>query len=133
MKKEKSCGAVIYYKEEQNLYLVIQQLLGHYTFVKGHVENTETESETAIREITEETGLEVKLDTDFRIINTYKPKKGFIKDVVYFVAQSSSKDVQMQKEEVIDYKWLPIEKAIQLLTHSNDKIILQEADKYLNE
>lgn len=133
MKKEKSCGAVIYYKEEQNLYLVIQQLLGHYTFVKGHVEKTETESETAIREITEETGLEVKLDTDFRIINTYKPKKGFIKDVVYFVAQSSSKDVQMQKEEVIDYKWLPIEKAIQLLTHSNDKIILQEADKYLNE
>ena len=42
-------------------------------FPKGHVEKKETEEETALREIKEETGLKVALDTAFRKMVTYLP------------------------------------------------------------
>ena len=54
MRKEKSCGAVVYKKEHDNLYyLIIKQSKGHVAFPKGHVEGNETNEETAIREIKE--------------------------------------------------------------------------------
>ena len=43
MRKEKSCGAVVYKKEHDNLYyLIIKQSKGHVAFPKGHVEDGET-------------------------------------------------------------------------------------------
>ena len=58
MKYEKSCGAVIF---DGDKVLVIQQVKGHWGFPKGHVENGETEIETALREIKEETNLDVEI------------------------------------------------------------------------
>ena len=57
MTKEKSCGGIIY-KQENEVYkfLRIKPILGHWGFSKCHVEDGETEVETAIREIKEETG-----------------------------------------------------------------------------
>ena len=59
MKHEKSCGAVII---KNNKVLVLQQVAGHWGFPKGHVEKGETEVETAIREIKEETNLDVEIN-----------------------------------------------------------------------
>ena len=43
MKKEKSCGAIVYRKQEGVIqFLLIHQTLGHWTFPKGHVEDGET-------------------------------------------------------------------------------------------
>jgi len=57
-KREKSCGAIVYRRESGNvLYLIIQQKSRHWSFPKGHVERGESEKETALREIREETGL----------------------------------------------------------------------------
>ena len=68
MKKEKSCGAVVYRMEDGSpeILLIKHRNGGHWAFPKGHVEKNETESETALREIQEETGLAVDLDTGFR-------------------------------------------------------------------
>ena len=55
--REKSCGCIIINK---NKVLLIKQTKGHWGFPKGHVEKDETEIETAIREVKEETGLDVK-------------------------------------------------------------------------
>ena len=55
MKLEKSCGAVVYtLKNGKPQYVIVQSLEGFYGFPKGHIENNETEKETAIREIYEE-------------------------------------------------------------------------------
>ena len=61
---------------------------GHWAFPKGHVEKKETEPETALREIKEETGLKVELDTGFREMVTYSPKPNVMKDVIYFAAKA---------------------------------------------
>ena len=55
--REKSCGCIIINK---NKVLLIKQTKGHWGFPKGHVEKDETEIETAIREVKEETGLDIK-------------------------------------------------------------------------
>ena len=49
MKREKSCGAVIFKKSEDGkiLYLIEKMGLGHNSMCKGHVEKDETEHQTA--------------------------------------------------------------------------------------
>ena len=54
MKKEKSCGAIVYReKDGVEILLIKHKNGGHWAFPKGHVENKETEEETALREIWE--------------------------------------------------------------------------------
>ncbi len=44
MRKEKSCGAVIYkYIDNELFILLLKHNLGHWSFAKGHVEDSETE------------------------------------------------------------------------------------------
>ena len=132
--KEKSCGAVIYYQHDDvRVYLLIQHVNGgHWAFAKGHVENEETEVETALREIKEETQLEVILDANFRSEVTYSPKPGVVKDVIYFIAESKSLNVMNQQEEVTQIMWLPLEEALQRLTYESDRQVLTDASAYLD-
>lgn len=132
MIKEKSCGAVVYKKEEEKIYFLIEEMkAGHYSIPKGHVENNETEIETALREIKEETNLEVNLDSNFREVVSYSPYEGCIKDVVFFVAKAKTFDMKEQLIEVTSLKWLEPVDAINILTFDSDKEILRKALKYL--
>lgn len=136
-KYEKSCGAIVYYLEnDQPHYLVIQHRNGgHWAFTKGHVENDETEVETALREINEETAVDtVTVDTGFRNVLSYSPAPEVEKEVVYFVAEvegAVAKSVEKQEAEVLDTKWLPYKEAIDLVTYESDRTLLSEADQYI--
>ena len=112
MKKEKSCGAVTFCFRDNVIYYLIEHMaLGHYSLPKGHVEENETEIETAKREIKEETNLEVIIDNNFRQVITYSPYEGIIKDVVFFVAEIKSGDIISQLSEVSDIRFLPYKEA----------------------
>lgn len=132
MKKEKSCGAIIYKYENNELYiLLLKHNQGHWAFAKGHIEENETEEETAIREIKEETNLEVKIDTNFRYITTYSPKENTIKDVVYFIATPKSTNIKEQIEEISQIKWFKKEDSLNQVTYNDDKEVLKNAIKYI--
>lgn len=90
MKREKSCGALVYRYEGDRLMLLLLRHRhgGHWSFPKGHVEGEETETETALREIREETGLSVSLREGFRHTVEYYPKPGVRKQVVYFLGEA---------------------------------------------
>lgn len=134
MKKEKSCGAVVYKKENNQIYILIEEMrLGHFSIPKGHVEKNETEIETAIREIKEETNLEVIIDDRFREMVTYSPYVGCLKDVVFFVAEAKSEELINQEIEVSNLYWLSPQLAINKLTYESDKQVLKKALKYLGE
>ena len=81
---EKSCGAIIFNEDK---VLVVKQTSGFYGFPKGHVEIGETEKETAIREVKEETGLDIKIISDKRYTQSYIVKENVHKDVVFFIAK----------------------------------------------
>jgi len=134
MKYEKSCGAVVFFRSAEPEYLIIfnkkGNAPGHWGFPKGHVEDNETEEETAMREIFEETGLKPVILKDFRNVSTYSPKEGVTKDSVYFLAESSSKAVTPQQSELADYKWCSFEEAEKLLTF--DANILKNAKEHID-
>ena len=132
MKHEKSCGAVVYrIRDGYPEFLVEYMKKGHVSIPKGHVEGNETEAETAIREIREETGLEVRLDTVFRHDIYYSPEEGIHKQVIFFAAEAVSEDMKNQECEVVFLKWMPYGKAIQVVTYDTDKDVLSHAAVYL--
>ncbi|MBQ8292511.1 MAG: NUDIX domain-containing protein [Bacilli bacterium] len=134
MIKEKSCGAVVYKKENGQIYILIEKMKkGHYSIPKGHVENNETEIETATREIKEETNLEVEIDTNFKEVVSYSPYEGCIKDVVFFVAEAKTFDLINQEVEVSNLLWLKPVEAIEILTFGSDKEVVKKALKYLGD
>ena len=99
--KEKSCGAIVYKKENDEFkFLLVHQNNGNYSFPKGHMEENETELETALREIKEETNLDVEIDTDFRHQVTYLVEsRNVMKDTVYFLATPKTDDLKPKKEK----------------------------------
>ncbi len=129
---EKSCGAAVFLKENgRRLYLVEIMRQGHTSLCKGHVEGDETEQETARREILEETGLEVTFLDGFRETICYSPYPGCSKDVVFFLAQTASRDTVAQLSEVSSIRFLPLEEALESLTYEDDRRILRAADRFL--
>ncbi len=127
MKKEKSCGAIVYRTRDSwvEVLLIRHKNGGHWAFPKGHVEKQETEEETALREIKEETGLKVKLDTSFRRMVTFSPKPGVLKDVVYFAGKLSGGDQKAQEAEVTGMEWAAPQEALNRITFENDKDTLR--------
>jgi 8-oxo-dGTP pyrophosphatase MutT (NUDIX family) len=132
MKWERSYGAVCYKKEDGAILFLIEKMgLGHYSLPKGHIEEGETPSSCALREIKEETGLEVELDTSFSSDIVYSPKKGIEKKVTFFLAKIVGGELKAQKEEVDSIYFLDYIKARDILTYSSDKKVLDEANNRL--
>ena len=134
MKYEKSCGAAVYRRAECGLLILVEWMRkGHVSIPKGHVEGGETEGETALREIREETGLRVTLDEGFRRVVQYSPKEGVLKDVVFFAAEYAGGEIQVQPEEVAMAKFLPLSEAVEAMTYDTDRDTLRALAAYLEQ
>ena len=116
MKYEKSCGCVIIV---HNKVLLIRDTNQNWGFPKGHVEENETEIETAKRETKEEVNLDVEIDENKRFEIVYNTDEDVEKTVVYFVAKPINNEIKPQDGEVIDIKWVDIEEADQQITFDN--------------
>ena len=127
---EKSCGGIIFYRTKQNVkILLVKNNNGRYwSFPKGHIEEGETEQETAIREIKEETGLDVTIDSSFREISEYCPFGKIRKRVVFFLARAFTDNVKIQEEEIDSYIWVDLQQARKLCTYDNDLRIIEKAE-----
>ena len=133
---EKSCGAVVFtVADGQIQYLLAQSLEGTYGFPKGHVEHGETEAETALREIFEETNIHASLLEGFRAVSEYRlpRKRDTMKQVVYFLGEYHNQQVIHQKEELHSARLVPYEEALRLLRFENSKQILTDANTFLLE
>ena len=145
MKYEKSCGAVIFRKtgvgepsdgqarsgEGWSVLLIRHNKGRHVSFPKGHVEPGETESQTAEREILEETGLHVRVDRRFRAENRYNIRPDTQKLVVIFAAVTDQAEITPQPEEIAEAEWVPLELADARLTYERDKRIMHDAFEHI--
>jgi bis(5'-nucleosidyl)-tetraphosphatase len=102
MNHEKSCGAVVFRDSAggPEFLTIRSEKYGHWGFPKGHVEKGESEHQTALREIKEETGLSVRLVDGFRKATGYFLSGDAYKEVIFFAAESSGEPVKIQLEEV---------------------------------
>lgn len=132
---EKTAGAVVYRKQgDQVEYLLLQSTNpgNFWGFPKGHVEGAETLVATAQREIREETGLTVPVDTSFAISTGYDLPNGNYKEMTLYLADlTTSPALTLQKEEIKDAAWLPYHEARKRLTYANLKGLLDQANAHL--
>jgi len=126
MTNEKSCGTIII---EGNKVLMITSKKDIFGFPKGHIENGETEIETAIRETKEEINLDVIIDENKRFSTSYMVGENIYKEVIYFVAYiDKSKEMNLipQKEEVNEIMWMDIDEVEEKLSFDDLKILWKE-------
>lgn len=122
---EKSCGAVILYKEkgadEASILLVKNQKGRFWSFPKGHVELWENEKETAVREIKEETDLDVEVgDFAEAIQNDYQHKRTV--QIMMYLCDITG-EVKISDEHT-EWMWASIEKLKSLeISTSLDKVL----------
>lgn len=134
MFREKSCGAVVFVKNVEVNYLLLHYEAGHWDFVKGNIEPNESERDTVIRELKEETGI-----ADAQFIDGFREKIEYFyrrqgatihKEVVFFLIEAHTEKVQLSYEHV-GYDWLYYQGAMEKLTFKNAKDVLQKAHEFL--
>jgi len=134
---ERSAGAVIFNADgPEPEYLLLHYGAGHWDFPKGNIEAGETERQTAIREIREETGItDLTFIEGFRQVVSYRYRKGkrlVTKEVALFLAQTRAKDVVISHEHT-GYAWRKYDDAMKQLTFKNAKNLLAAARAFMQK
>ena len=133
-KFEKTCGAVMFTeKDGQRRYLLIKNESGHIGFPKGHIEYGESETETAEREVFEETALIFSRYGDFREEYTFTTRENSVKTGVFFIGHYNYREPEIQQEEILDDWLLSYADALRLLNFPEDRDLLKKAEKYISE
>ena len=139
IKIHKAAGIVPFKNDGEIKFLLIKNDLG-WEFPKGHIEEGETEIETAKRELEEETGLsDFKIMPRFKFVSKYHITKNYDtgeklitpepKTVTYFIALINKPRVKLSFEH-FDYGWFTIEQANKKLYFSKKREVLKQAARY---
>ncbi len=134
--EERSAGAVVFRETDKGrLYLLLQNA-GRWDFAKGGVEKGESELQTVVREVEEETGIRnLKLVPGFRKVIEYfyrREGKNIHKQVVYLLAKTSDGAVKISFEHQ-GFGWFPYLEAVQMASYDNSKVTLKDAEDYLRK
>ena len=136
IKRERSCGTVLYTVEGGEIYylLIKSKKTGFCGLPKGHVEGSESDKETAIRETWEETSVRPVIVMDFRDEIEYRLKNGNVKTVVFFVADYTGQTpAHNDGFENMDYLKLRYDDAIAALSMEKMRGVLIRANAYIRE
>ncbi len=130
---ESSCGAVVFRNDNSDKkYLLIRnKRSAHWGFPKGHIEPGENHEQTAIREVLEETGINIKILPGFKKCSEYTIQGRIEKSVSIFLAETDDVEYTIQAEEIEECGWFSYSDAIKTLNYDNDKRILEQARQYL--
>ncbi len=136
MRKEESFGVIPLSKArgKWEVFLIQHSRSGYWGFPKGHAEPNETPQEAAFRELKEETNLEpIRLIQQDPLMEQYSfmmDGKRIFKRVSYFIAEVGG-NVELQKLEIHDGKWVPFSEAYQQVTHQEGKILLAKVKQII--
>jgi bis(5'-nucleosidyl)-tetraphosphatase len=112
------------------ILLIQHRAAGYWGFPKGHAEGNEEPKAAAVRELKEETNLEVvRFLSEAIFEENYHFSlhgKRIEKTVWFFVAEVAG-SVKLQSFEVANSKWVLLSEAVNHLTHETDKSICTRA------
>jgi 8-oxo-dGTP pyrophosphatase MutT (NUDIX family) len=117
--------------ELRPLFLIIRDSYDNWGFPKGHVEDGERPEAAAVREVTEETGLDdLNLGASIDTIDWYFRFRGrLIHKVCHFYLMfTEAADTSPQRSEGITAcRWEPYEDAALLVSYENARGVLKRA------
>ena len=94
--------------------------------VTGSIEKGETKDEAVIREIKEETNLDVKEVFDLNWGSIYKNWQGICREFNLISFVDKNQKIKLDMQEVVEYKGLPLNEFVDFISWGDDKKILKE-------
>jgi len=108
------------------LALVHRPRYDDWSFPKGKRDGEESDEETALREVEEETGLRCQLGADLGEVR-YRDSKGRTKVVRYWAMDPVENVISpfAPNREVDDLRWCTATEADKLLSYEHDRVLLE--------
>lgn len=137
MKTENAAGGIVVCPAQRTWYiLILKDMNGMWTFPKGLIEKGEDPKRAAIREITEEVGIDgLSAHSPLTPIQYFYKRNGTIKKTVqYFLFTATARiRPKPQKEEGIsDARWVPFTRAKAVIGYRETNVpVLEEVWKLL--
>lgn len=135
MRQEKSAGAVIFQQKDGQILFLLLKYTRYWGFAKGWVEEGENDEEAAIREVREETSLQVSLIPGFKFEQkwTYKIDNEWSKKhAIYFLAQVHNPEVKISEEHE-DFRWVSLQDSLKLMKIKNNKEMIRAACEFIEK
>lgn len=136
MKSIHSAGGVVVLG---NSILLLQKLNGDWILPKGKIREKETSSMTAIREVFEETHIKSRVDnkigeTSYRFRNCWSDEQVIEKTVTWFLMNAQTSVPKANRREgFTDARFVPFNKALQVIRHEDELKIVKEAMKLIEK
>ncbi len=128
-----SAGGVVYRTDKGRVEVVIcgRRDPERWSLPKGTPNPGETLEQTALREVREETGLDVAMQDPLGSINYWfvrpEDKARRNKTVYFYLMTCEGGSVDRHDPEFDEVRWVPAEQASQLLAFANEVTVLQRA------
>ena len=114
---------------DNDKFLIVQEGIpkayGLWNLPGGHLEEGEGLVEGALREAKEETGLDIKINGILSIQRNIKEESNILR--VVFNAIPISEDIEFDKDEILDVRWISIKEA-----ENMDTKLLRQKDLFLD-
>jgi 8-oxo-dGTP pyrophosphatase MutT (NUDIX family) len=131
--KVTSAGGVVFRPGQHETEVLVcgRTADGLWALPKGTPEPGETLEQTALREVSEETGVEVEVVGLVGEIRYWfsRPQEGvrYYKTVRHYLMRPVGGDTSKHDHEFDEVRWLPVQEALKLLTYRNETRILRQA------
>ncbi|MCK5450713.1 MAG: NUDIX hydrolase [Candidatus Omnitrophica bacterium] len=134
MEQQYAAGGVVVKKDEGYFkVLLIKDSYGYWIWPKGHMETDETPEETAVREISEETGLkDIKVIKELgkqQYLFTVQNRKIFKTVHLFLVEELSEENIIAQIEEIKDVRWFSPKEAVEIIGYEGSNVLLEKGIK----
>jgi len=130
----KSRGGVVFRTVDDRVeYLIVKSSRGnYYGLPKGRVDGNESETQTARREILEETNYFVKFEVNFKEKVEFVLPEGEDKEMILFLAKAIKESSGEIDDEITEVIWCSYQEAMKLLSFDDFKDVLKKANDYIN-
>ncbi|MCL2860147.1 MAG: NUDIX domain-containing protein [Oscillospiraceae bacterium] len=130
-----SMGIVIGEQQKLKKVLLLRDDEGSWVFPKGHVEEGETDRDAAIRELKEETGIELHPRQCLGKVHEFGfpfERKGVYKQINVFLFKTNAFGTINTEKDFMDGQWVDLPEAGNILQHEDAKNALNKAIDALN-
>ena len=134
-----SAGGVVYRRVDGRIEAVLcgRSNPVRWSLAKGTPDEGETLEETALREVREETGLEVTLDSNLGSIEYWFADRDsevrYHKTVHFYLMKAIGGDTDRHDPEFDVVRWFPFEEALRVAAYPNEAQVLRRALEQISE
>jgi 8-oxo-dGTP pyrophosphatase MutT (NUDIX family) len=133
-RNEVSAGGVVYRREGDAIEMALAARRTRrgdlaWGLAKGAIEPGESEEQAAVREVLEETGLEVDVEADLGDIRYFYVWEGVRvrKRVHFFLMRMTGGDVADHDTEMEDVRWFALRSAVKRAAYKGEREVIERA------